>query len=939
MANIKNNKRKLLIEFLPDMGSNAPPFHGISDERIKKLQHNNIRTIFLISSEPVDPAAYIKIINDFARNGFEIKSIHLDSLDPDNFPVLKYQVENIHTSFSKGGCLILSYGRSYALTLLGCFFIITGRNFDETIKGIDLISNDNKPSESEIQYIKSFEDFIQHDGNAGYKSEVIVRVGEYQKKEDTGDIKIDDEGTGKISELKDSDRVEIEERDSLHTPVLDEKILPGGKGYEGAPGSEAIGDKEKSDAAPVIESSDTMKADAADEISPVKIFEPVSSYAKGKEGGSEALKMEPVKRVFDDKKSGLKAVSIDDSTIIRKGNFYSSIRFKLVSIVTLVIVSSLTGMIFLATYFFKKDNIIRVQENNLNISDVIALKVNTDINTVIEKSKFLFNSVTKGAGGGSLNIQDLISDDNEIIFTGIIDKPDKIENQNPQFIIYNRQLINKMQLFDKDIAAAYNINTQVFNRSFDGAKLIYNLSKVMENQLVIAVSFPYQVGNDRKINSIAVIFIRLDNIMKTFNPKGITKTYMVNDKGEILIHSDKKLMQSGANMSNLPIVSAMIQSPLDNGQTRFKDESNTVFLGSFKKIGFGGSGVIAFSEEELALQEVYNIQKRNIYLMVSVLSAAVLIIFLFAKTLTSPITRLVKATDLIKEGHYIVDIQSTSKDEIGQLTASFVEMGRGLEERERMKNAFGKFVNKEIAEQVLHGEIRLGGERKIAAVFFSDIRSFTAISENLEPEEVVEFLNEYMTRMVKCVNDSNGVVDKYIGDAIMAEWGVPISKGNDTENAVNAALNMRRELVSFNEGRGGVKRPVIKIGCGINTGPVLAGQIGSEDRMEYTVIGDAVNIASRIEQLNKPFGTDILISEDSYLLVKDIFAVEKMAPITVKGKEDKLQIYAVLGRNDDPGRLRNVDELRKFLGITDVKYKEGMELSLEEEVKYEILDS
>ena len=135
---------------------------------------------------------------------------------------------------------------------------------------------------------------------------------------------------------------------------------------------------------------------------------------------------------------------------------------------------------------------------------------------------------------------------------------------------------------------------------------------------------------------------------------------------------------------------------------------------------------------------------------------------------------------------------------------------------------------------------------------------------------MVEFLNEYISRMVNCVNVTRGVVDKFIGDAIMAVWGAPVSYGNDTQHAIDCALMMRNELIAFNRGRGGAKRPIIHIGCGINTGEVLAGQIGSEERMEYTVIGDAVNLASRIEALNKPFGTDILISEDAYRLVPNI---------------------------------------------------------------------
>ncbi|HPX90257.1 MAG TPA: adenylate/guanylate cyclase domain-containing protein, partial [Spirochaetota bacterium] len=316
---------------------------------------------------------------------------------------------------------------------------------------------------------------------------------------------------------------------------------------------------------------------------------------------------------------------------------------------------------------------------------------------------------------------------------------------------------------------------------------------------------------------------------------------------------------------------------------------------------------------------------------------AILIVYFFSKSLTTPKIKLLGATKEIEKGNFHVDIKPATADEIGILTESFIQMGRGLEERERMKDAFGKFVNKEIAEQVLRGEIKLGGERKKATIFFSDIRSFTAISEKLEPEEVVEFLNDYMTRMVQCVNETHGVVDKFIGDAIMAVWGAPVSHGNDTENALNGALMMRKALMEFNKGRGGDKKPIIKIGCGINTGPVLAGQIGSSERMEYTVIGDAVNLASRIEALNKPFGTDILISTDTYNEIKDIFRVEPMQKIKVKGKSEPQQIYAVLGRLDDPSAPKTLEDLRKMLGI-EMKGKPTEEAGEEGEVKYEILN-
>jgi adenylate cyclase len=188
---------------------------------------------------------------------------------------------------------------------------------------------------------------------------------------------------------------------------------------------------------------------------------------------------------------------------------------------------------------------------------------------------------------------------------------------------------------------------------------------------------------------------------------------------------------------------------------------------------------------------------------------------------------------------------------------------------------------------------------------------------------VVEFLNQYLTRMVDCVNQTGGVVDKFIGDAIMGVWGAPISSGSpaqDAFNCVRAALLMRKSLWEYNKTRGTPRRPLIRIGCGINTGDVVAGQIGSSQRMEYTVIGDAVNLASRTESLNKPLHTDILITENTWTLVKDFIIAEEMPPVTVKGKEKPVRLFAVVNFRVKQGLTQpgpaSLAELRKLLGIT-----------------------
>ncbi len=654
----------------------------------------------------------------------------------------------------------------------------------------------------------------------------------------------------------------------------------------------------------------------------------------------------------------------------RRIKFRLTIGFKMISIVSLILALSLIGMTILATYFFRSDNEVRVKEITLDRAELISMKVKSDFNSLIEKSKMIAASLSKTDYNNSTkpvvieNIkknnkksdvknskkksdapEETSSDKNkkiadsffavesDIIFIGIVEKASDdslkiIKNiENTDFIIKNS--IGNINY--NDIIQAEKEN---YKKNFDTEFTVHNAS-VFFDIPVIVIRAPFVMVDDITASSILVIYLSMNRFQEAVKSPSIYKSFIVNGDGDLIAHYDSSLVKAKANFLKLPIVTMMLKSSVDNGQTRYQSENGDFYLGSFKKTGFSDVGVVTIADEAKAYAAVYAVQRRNILITVIILNLAILVIFFFGKSLTKPISKLVEASKQIKEGKFEIDLKPSSNDEIGELTKSFVEMGQGLAEREKLKETFGKFVNKEIAEQVIKGTIKLGGERKYAAVFFSDIRSFTEISEKLEPEEVVEFLNQYMTRMVNCVNITKGVVDKYIGDAIMAVWGAPISHGNDVENAVNGALMMRKELIIFNKGRGGDKRPVIKIGCGINCGPLLAGQIGSDERMEYTVIGDTVNLASRIESLNKPFGTDVLISEEAYQKTKGIFVVEPMQKITVKGKSEPQQIYAVIARKDDPDAPKSLDEVRKMLGIT-VTGKPSA--PVEDEVKYKLVD-
>lgn len=203
-----------------------------------------------------------------------------------------------------------------------------------------------------------------------------------------------------------------------------------------------------------------------------------------------------------------------------------------------------------------------------------------------------------------------------------------------------------------------------------------------------------------------------------------------------------------------------------------------------------------------------------------------------------------------------------------------------------------RFLSPEVAEMVIASpEIRLGGVNTKVAVMFADIRGFTPMSEKLEPERVLEILNEYFTRVTDVIFDFGGMVDKYIGDAVMAVFGAPISKGNDAANCVNAAIHIQRLLIELNRDAAARRWPVLRVGIGINTGVVTAGNIGSLRRIDYTVIGDTVNIASRLASNAAP--GQILISDSTVRELGEQFNPEALPPLMVKGRSTPLDVFDV----------------------------------------------
>lgn len=241
-------------------------------------------------------------------------------------------------------------------------------------------------------------------------------------------------------------------------------------------------------------------------------------------------------------------------------------------------------------------------------------------------------------------------------------------------------------------------------------------------------------------------------------------------------------------------------------------------------------------------------------------------------------------------------------------------------EKQMIMGAFERYVPEKVVKELLaHPEkLTLGGEERYMSVLFSDIADFTSISENMSPRELVQLINEYLSAMTDIILDHDGIIDKYEGDALMAEFGAPVYYDDHALKACLAALRMQERLAELSKKFERENKPILKSRIGINTGNMIVGNMGSSKVFDYTVLGDEVNLASRLEGANKLFGTYIMISESTYNAVKDKLITRPLDMIRVKGKQKPVKVFELLGRKDQPGDGYFKDTLTTY--INGIRY-------------------
>ena len=308
--------------------------------------------------------------------------------------------------------------------------------------------------------------------------------------------------------------------------------------------------------------------------------------------------------------------------------------------------------------------------------------------------------------------------------------------------------------------------------------------------------------------------------------------------------------------------------------------------------------VIAVSEKEMVLTVPLDREYRNFMAGVAVFALFLtLVSALFAGTFVKPLRVLMAAARAVERGDYKNSrVTESGSDEIGEMSKIFNTMAEGVQARERERDILGRVVSPEVRDKLLASDINLVGENRRVTILFSDIRGFTTLSEQMHPHDVVAMLNEYLGEMSEAVRHYGGYINNFIGDAIVVIFGAPLGWEDNEERALMAAVEMRARLKILNTRRTTLGEQTIESGIGISTGKVVAGQVGSAERFLYTVIGDAVNIASRLETLTRKYPDNpILINAATYEKVMAVadFTFRPLGAVTLKGKAEAIEVYAV----------------------------------------------
>ncbi|MBQ0162259.1 MAG: adenylate/guanylate cyclase domain-containing protein [Treponema sp.] len=620
----------------------------------------------------------------------------------------------------------------------------------------------------------------------------------------------------------------------------------------------------------------------------------------------------------------------------------TSIGAKLVFIISTLIILSMGFMTGLVSMLVTRDTRQNAEYSNFTLNERTAADAESRINSIIVNVKLFYDFLNGTSQPADSELTDIVLDEDQADFV------QTAKQKSINFFELNAQVAaiyfgsRNQVLVNNEFAVANGFSEDLFISYFDSEKdsvesaknglmKIQNPSPFFSNPMM---SVFFLISKNEKEEVVAVVF-NAENLAENISTGKVNETFVVNDKGIVLLHSDSSKMMNAEDLSSHPYVKKMINANYSSIQQKYKDYAGVEYHAVFKKITDANCYVITQIKTSTVLQAINDVTKLNISMTIAILSVAVLIIWIFSKTLSIPLRKLTAITDEINKGNFNTDLfnklNTRRRDEIGVLN-------RSTKNERDILNTVTSLTNKGVTKAIVTKEIDFEPHLKDITIFFSDIRGFTAISDGFNKRfgeksaaEIIGFLNDYMSRMVNCISITGGIVDKFEGDAVMAAWGVLRDDNLDFDkdvanpeeynqrkarhqkhvkedaiSAIKATIAMRYALMKYNKDaelftKAHEKEPLakykphIRIGCGLNTGRATVGFMGSTEKMEFTSIGDAVNLASRTESSNKPCGTDILITQDTYdILYKDyIRCMDNSYILSEENKKDEIIVEQI----------------------------------------------
>jgi adenylate cyclase len=363
-----------------------------------------------------------------------------------------------------------------------------------------------------------------------------------------------------------------------------------------------------------------------------------------------------------------------------------------------------------------------------------------------------------------------------------------------------------------------------------------------------------------------ILYFALENVWRDYIPKFFPKGHLSRVKHVFKLSVQKRLIIVFLSITfiPLPILSATIYSKITALHMADAITRNHIITSLVRELTFVG---------------------------VDSLAICLILAYLLSQSISKPLVSIKNAIKKVENNNLDVQVKIISNDELGDVAEGFNLMIASMKTSQSIQESFGKYVCKEIKDEIVAGKTSLEGEMKRVTLLFSDLRNFTTLVEKNHPKHVVTIMNQYFNEMTMVVKANRGIILQYVGDEIMAAFGAPVGFDDHPDMAVKAALEMRNQLAALNQNLEKQGFKPLAHGIGIHSGAVLAGNIGSKERMSYALVGDTVNTASRIEGLTKEYGCDIIISQTTYNLLVEPYDAKPLDRVRVKGKENELIIY------------------------------------------------